>query len=214
MTKIHKLTQRNLPKIIITFICLILLSGCLTESTSSPIPIYKTYSENSISFQYPADYSISTDEELKPEANGPDGKLIIITLKSPDSSVIIEIDLVEDPTIKIMYPEQYPPSETLLRAHVAGEIGNLNISKSHVNESAGKEAINRGYDANDNTAHDTICQQRGARDLRGGSVLSTVISAGTASTTRGNGGAAVTEVEPPDVVPFEGLAEQIGRAHV
>jgi len=141
MAKIYKLTQRNLPKITITFICSMLLSGCLTESTSSPTPTYKTYSENKISFQYPTDYSISTDEELKPEANGPDGKLIIITLKSPDSSVIIEIDLVEDPLADIMFPGQYPPSETLLRILVAGEIGNLNISKSQVNESAGKEAI-------------------------------------------------------------------------
>lgn len=54
-----------------------------------------------------------------------------------------------------MFPGQYPPSETLLRILVSVEIGSLNISKSQVNESAGKEAI-------DNAEIKTISGQHAA----------------------------------------------------
>ena len=143
MTKIYKIIQGNPTKIIVILICLMLLSGCFTEATP-PTPIYyETYSENGLSFQYPADFSISTEEKIKPESNGQAGKLTTISLKNSDSSTIIKIDLIEDPLRDVMFPGQYPPSENLLRGFVAGEIGNINISKSEANESAGKEAIEK-----------------------------------------------------------------------
>jgi hypothetical protein len=140
MEKGKNLLHGNSPMVKALFVCLMLLSGCIQKTT--PISSsYKTYSGEGISIHYPDNFTESISTELKPEENGLVGKLTTIYFKSPDLSIGIKIDLIEDPTRNINYPDSYPPSDFYLQICVTGEIGSINVTKSQVNEDASMEAV-------------------------------------------------------------------------
>jgi hypothetical protein len=116
------------------------LSQNVPKAIPSPTLEYKLFSDAGISINYPNDFIPTENKKTIPEENGLTGLETIIQITSPDKSVGIRIELVEDPTAYIENPNLYPPSDDYLRLSAASAMGSPSISKSQVNETAAKQA--------------------------------------------------------------------------